>query len=625
MVNTLVELFEEQVQRSSVRVAMRFYEDQAWTARTWRDWWERSERIAAGLMALGIEAGDHVALIASTRPAWVEADMGIAMAGAATVALHPAAGEAGIAAALSHCKPGVVIVEDPVQMARLVAIPEALASVRAVIYVDADVMVKTRGGRARELMRVDAFQLPEHIARLSIDELGQQGRRKLAEDSRYVASRRRQITPEMNAAVVFTAGTSAEPRAISLTHHNLVAQVEAMSALRLFSFDDVQLLFLPLAHVFARVLYLAGMGSGMTVAFGRGARHLLDDLEEVRPTLLASVPWVYERLQAEIVSRVEERGLRAQLMPLALEVGKTVRRRMLGGQPASRLLRWEHAFFSKVLLEDVRERLGGRMRFLISGGAPLRPEITEFFFSTGVQLLEGYGLTEACGAVAFNLPEDVRIGSVGRALPGVDVTLAEDGEVLVRGDTVAHGLTQGEGAGQVDARGWLHTGDIGRFDREGFLFIVDRKREVVMTSTGRQIAPGPLESALEEFELIAHAVLVGEGLPFVSALVALNPDRLLEFVQAQGLDYRASVRELTTHPTVHQALMGHLDEVNRRHAVAERIRRIAVIPEFLSVADQTLTASGEVRRPVVLERYQALVDSLYADRRVGAEAAAGKN
>ena len=612
---TVVELFEEQVHRSSVRPALRRFRDGVWEEYSWTEWWEGAERVAAGLIDLGLQPGERVCLLSSTRLEWVVADMGLAMAGAVCVALYEEVSAAELGRVLSENQVQTILVEDPLQLVKVVEASQDAPQLRHVIYFDDDVLIEPKGRTGKNYMRVDSLGLPADVQMESLDEVMGQGRAVLAEEPRYVARHRRSVSADSVATIVYTSGVSARPRGVVLTHSNLASQVEAMSALQLFSSDDVQLLVLPLAHIFARLLYLAGVGYGMTTVFGRGADRLVEDLSEIRPTLMASVPRIFERLRREIVKRIQRRQVRSRLLPVALEVGKAVSRRARGGDRVGLLLRWEHQFFSHLLLEDLRQWLGGRMRFLISGGAPLSQDTAEFYFSAGVLLLEGYGLTETSGAVSFNMPDDFRFGSVGKPLPKVDVTIAEDGEILVRGPTVMRRYL-GEANSEVraiDDDGWLHTGDIGHFDEEGFLYLTDRKHNAIITSTGRHISPAGIEESLRDHLLVAHAVLVGEGRPYLVALLGLDPDGVLKFVEQQGLDGDRPVRVLTGDRRIYQELQSHLEAVNRRRPGYEHVRRFFVLPEFLSIRAGTLTSSGEMRRAEVVQRYAAQIDALYGE------------
>ena len=615
MAETIVELFEEQVHRSSVGGAICHHRDGVWEEVTWKEWWDASERMAAGLMQRGVDKGDRVCVLASTRAQWMVVDMALAMAGAVSVALNVATSAEELGRVLQDNDVETVVVENPIQFGKIVEAGEAAESVRQVIYIDDDVLVASRGQSGGDIIRMESLSLPERWDVLSIDDVRGVGQSVLADDPRYVAGRRRLVDADSDLTIVYTGGVSAQPRGVVLTHGNLASQVEALAALQLFSSEDLQLLSLPLAHIFARILYLAAVGYGMTIGIGRGRQQLLDDLDDLQPTLMASVPRIYERLRDEIIERIERRRWRSKLLPLAMEVGKSVSQSLTGNSDVGLLLKWEHRLFSKLLLEDVEELLGGSMRFLISGGAPLDEEVSEFFFASGVLLLEGYGLTETSGAVSFNMPDDFRFGSVGKPLPGVDVTIAEDGEILVRGDTVMKRYVEDDDRDSraVDSAGWLHTGDIGRFDSDGFLHLTDRKRELIVTSTGQHVVPGGLEESLSEHELVAHALVVGDGRSHLAALIGLEADAVLDFVDEHQLDGQRPVRELTNHHSLRRALGNHIDEVNRRRSHYERIRSFAIIPEFLSVRNGTLTPSGALRRAEVLERYQSLIEAMYSD------------
>ncbi len=608
MAETLVELFEEQVQRLGVRTALQYFRDGEWEELTWKEWWDESERLAAGLIELGCKPGQRVGLMASTRREWVITDMAIAMAGAVSVTMDPAMTVRELMRAVEESGAQILVVEHPLHVSRLVELARQGQHIGGVVYLDGHLHTSIGGTVGGDLVRIEEVALPPQMDVQSVSETMQKGRRALSGQPRYVASRRRALESDREATVVYTSGVSDEPRGVVLTHANLVAQVKGLSTLKLFGDEERQLLVLPLAHIFARLMYLAAVGYGMTTSFGRGPKSLSDDLQAVKPTLVACVPKMVERLRGHIEERLEKKGVRGRWLKKALKkVGAADGEGTLEAVKRRSLTRWAE--------DDIRHWLGGRLDHLVCGGAPMKMEAHRFFQALGYVVLEGYGLAESAGGVSFNMPDDYRIGSVGKPLPGVDATIAEDGEILVRGPMVMKGYLGGEAEEPrgVDRDGWLHTGDIGEFDTDGFLYLKDRKAELVVTSTGRHVATDGLEKALTKHPMVAHAVVLGEGRPYLGALVSLEADELLDFIRAEKLDEGQPIEELTNHRRVREVIGEHFDGVNSKRNRRERIRYFRILPEFLSLQQRTLAPSGEVRRAAVIERFRNYVEELFEE------------
>ncbi len=602
MSDTLVELFETQVQRLGVRSALQYYHDGEWEELTWKEWWDASERLAAGLIEQGVGPNERVGLMASTRREWVVADMAIAMAGAVSVAIDPAMTVRELTRVVDQTGLETLVVEHPLHVSRVVELVRQGQPIHSLIYMDGHLHTAREGRVGGDLIRIEEVAVPPKMEVWPLAEAMQRGRRALSGEPRYVASRRRSLEGTREATVVFTSGVSDRPEGVRLSHANLVAQIEGLSALQLFGNEEKQLLTLPLAQIFGRLMYLAALGYGMTTAFGRGPAYMRADLEETSPTLMACVPKLVERLRAVITDRLKQRGMRGAWLVDALD-----------SDEEGRWQRFKRRRLADSFSDDVQRWMGGQMAHLICGGAPLARREHRFFEAFDYRVLEGYGLTESAGGVSFNMPDDFRVGSVGKPLPGADVTIAEDGEVLVRGEMVMMGYLGGDvdEARGVDEAGWLHTGDVGEFDSDGFLYLRDRKTELIVTSTGRHVATQGLEKALAEHPLVAQAVVVGEGRPYLGAMIGLEADELLSFVKEQRLDEGQSVEALTQHRRVRAAVREHVERINRQRNRRERVRQFGILPQFLSVQQRTLTPSGTVRRREVMERYADEIEALF--------------
>ena len=575
---TLLQLLAEQLHRRPDAIALRSKRGAAWEATTWRAWDEESRAFAAALIARGIRAGERVALITRTRREALVADLGVLLAGAVPVPIYPTLTPEQLAFIVRDAGARLVIVDDD----------EALARVPSV--------------------DVERLSLSGFAAWL------QAGRAALAADGDLVVARARAVVPDDPAAIFYTSGTTGEPKGVVLSHASFLFEVDAAFPLFGLTAHDEQLLFLPLAHIFAKVLVVAAMRIGAITALGTSMLTALDDCEEIRPTFFGSVPRLFEKVHEVALAKVREAG-RAQekIFSWAMDLGHDVHARRRAGRPIPLTLELQHRYADKLVFEKVRARFGGRLRFAISGAAPIDRALCEWFSAAGVLVLEGYGLTETTAATNLNHPQAHRFGTVGRPIPGVEVRIGDDGEVLVRGPNVMRGYhgRPAETAEVLDAEGWFHTGDIGSIDDDGFLTITDRKKDLLVTAGGKNVAPQRLETMLLRSPLVARAVVLGDAHPYVVALLVPDADALRvlpddEFALA-GLDARALARD----PRVRARLQRVVDEVNARLASFETIKRFAVLERDLSADEGELTPTLKVRRRMVERNHRATIERLY--------------
>lgn len=589
MADTIIEIFEERVNASGASVALRG--PSPFQAMSWREWFDASERLAAGLAAWGVHPGDRIALISQTRPEWAILDIAIMMCGAVTVPLYPASTGATCAEILRQARPNVIIVEDPAQLLKLVeADSERL---RRVLIIDEEVVFRHTQKDGRHQLRMPDLDVAKIDVR-SMASLDALGRRKLVEESSLISSRRRAVRSTDIATIVFTSGTSGEPLGVMLTHENLVAEIQSLKSIQIIHASDAQLLFLPLAHIFARVLYLTAVGYGIETTFVNDLHRLKEYWQNFRPTFFAAVPHILEKIREQMLADFE----RSEWRGAVVELNRHVRHHQDG--LFGRVYKWvQHAVLDPALTPHVRDVFGGRLRFVICGGAPMPLNVGQFFEDIGLDVLEGYGLTEVTAVATVNVPGEKRLGSVGRPLPGVEVAIEEDGEILIRGKNVMSGyLKRPDQTRQVLARDrWCRTGDLGEYDREGFLHITGRKKDIIVTSGGKNIAPAPLEAALRDHPLISSAIVLGDNRPYLVALIATSPENL------------ATWRDKHPDRDARDEIHDHILKVNAALAPFEAVRRYDFI-DNLDIGED-LTPTAKLNREIIATKYAERIENLY--------------
>jgi long-chain acyl-CoA synthetase len=531
-----------------------------WRPVPWDEADERVDDLAHGLLARGVRKGDRVAVLSRTRLEWILLDWALMSIGAVVVGLYPTSTAKECEYILRHCEAVLAFAEDEEQTRKLVSVRGTLPALREIVPFDRLPKLEAEGRLARHLQ-------PEPVEE---DDL---------------------------ATLIYTSGTTGPPKGCMLTHRNLVtAATRVVESLQ--RPGDVVLLFLPLAHSYGRLAHQAAAHRGATVAFVADVARVPEAMSAVRPTILPSVPRVYEKVHANTLGEIERAGgMRRRIGFWALGVGARASRARREGRSVSGVLKLEERLADKLVFAKVRERLGGRLRLGISGAAPLSPDVMEFFHALGVPVVEGYGLTETASSATVNEADDFRIGTVGRTVEGTEVRLADDGEILIRSDSVFAGYYKEPEAtaAALTGDGWLRTGDVGEIDSDGFLRITDRKKDLIITAGGKNIAPQNLENALKASRFVSHAVVVGDRRPYVTALITLDDAE----VAASGRDPHALVQQL-------------VDEVNRDRARVEQIKRFVILPRDFSQEEGEVTPTLKLRRNVIHEHFADEIEQLYA-------------
>jgi long-chain acyl-CoA synthetase len=557
---TAPELWRDAVRDAPATPAYLEEGEDGWEPISWHEADERIHALAQGLLARGVRHGDRVAVLSRTRLEWILLDWAVMSIGAVVVGLYPTSSASECRYVLEHSECVLAFAEDEEQTHKLVSVRGGLPALREIDPFDRLELLEAEGRLARHLE-------PEPVAE---DDL---------------------------ATLIYTSGTTGPPKGCMLTHRNLVTAATCVVE-GLQRAGDVVLLFLPLAHSYARLAHQAASFRGATVACVSDVTRVPEALSAVRPTILPAVPRVYEKVHANTLGEIERAGgLRCRIGLWALGVGGRTSRARRAGARVPFLLALQERLAERLVFAKVRERLGGRLRVGVSGAAPLSTDVMEFFHALGVPVIEGYGLTETASSATVNEPDDFRIGTVGRPVEGAEVRLADDGEILIRSDSVFAGYYKEPEATAtaLTADGWLCSGDIGEIDAEGFLRITDRKKDLIITAGGKNIAPQNLENALKASRFVSQAIVVGDRRPYVTALLTLDEPE----VAASGRDPRELAQEL-------------VDGLNRDRTRVEQIKRFVVLPRDFSQEEGEVTPTLKLRRSVIHEHFAREIEELYA-------------
>ena len=585
-------LFRERVAATPAAEAFRRSTGTGWTSLTWSQTKEQVYALAAGLIELGVQAEQRVAIAAGTRLEWILFDLAIACAGAATTTVYPSTAASDVAYILADSESVVVVAEDAGQAAKLAGAD--LPMVTAVVLIDGE----GDGDRT-----------------LSMEQLAERGRRLLSTSAGVVDERIDALTPESLSTLIYTSGTTGRPKGVRLVHDNWTYEGKAVTELDIVRPDDLQYLWLPLSHVFGKLLIALQLQIGFASAVDGDLTKIVENMGQVKPTFMAGAPRVFEKVRAKVTLTGQgSGGLKSKIFDWAFATGLAASRRRQAKQPLSRLHSLQLNVADRLVFAKIRAVMGGRIRFFVSGSAALSRDVAEWFDAAGLTVLEGYGMTETSAAAFVNLPNDTRIGTVGPPLPGTEVIIAADGEILVRGPGVMRGYHNQVGTSEevLTADGWLHTGDIGELV-DGFLKITDRKKDLIKTSGGKYVAPQKIEGIFKALcPYTSQIVVHGESRKFISALITLDAESIGEWADANGLAGR-SPEELAGQPAVRELISGYINELNAKLERWETVKKFVLLPRDLTVEDGELTPSMKVRRKVVEKQYLDELDRLYDD------------
>ena len=564
-----------------------------------QEFFDRVRDFSLGLGVLGVEHGDRVAIVSDPRPEWVVSDFAILTGGYVSVPIYPTLPAAQMRYILADSSVRVAVVADDVQAEKVISVWAELPNLLAVVVMDSDVHnQQTEKG----ILGFDAVQDRGHERLITGDGVG-----------RIYKEYAKGIQSDALATIIYTSGTTGEPKGVMLSHGNVMSNINDVDAVVKFDFEDEALSFLPLSHAFERTAVMLFLYKGLTVTFAESLDTIARDLQRVKPTVMTGVPRVFEKLYAKIHATVAEAPpLRQRLFHWAIGVGKATAQAQLARRKAPWFTTVQEPLADRLVLSKVRQRLGGRIRFLISGSAPLSVEVAEFLFAVGIPVLEGYGLTETAPVLTVNPEGRQKLGTVGTAIPQVTLRIADDGEILARGPNITSGYYRKQSeTDEAIQNGWFHTGDIGFLDEEGYLTITDRKKELIVTAGGKNIAPNPIEASLKRSPLISEAMLVGDRRPYIVALLLPDLDALEVRVPAVGTEGTA-IAEVVKLPHVEQLFGDVVEAVNEQLPRHEQVKRWAILPAEFSIATGELTPTLKLKRRVVVERWSSVIDQLYA-------------
>jgi long-chain acyl-CoA synthetase len=588
--DTIADLISRSAAERPEHAAVRYKKDGAWQDVTYKQMADIVEEMGLGLIDLGIEAGERVCILANTRPEWSYADMAITSVGAVVVPIYQTNSPEECLWVISDSGAAAIVCEDDAQLAKIAAIREQVPHLKTVIVMD------------------PPAESPLPV--ITLEEVRERGRTREAGE---LQARREAVRPEDPFTFIYTSGTTGPPKGCVLSHGNYASMMDMLRGVGQIEDDEVIYLYLPLAHAFALLIQLAAFDLGATLAyFGGDTKEIVGELIEVKPTYLPSVPRVFEKIYTLANAAIEAQPAEEQEQTRkAIQLGIKVRDLEAKGEEVPPELRIPFEEADEKLFKNVRAIFGGSVRHAVSGAAPIAKEILEFFWAAGVPVLEGYGMTETATAATVCTVEDHKFGTVGKPFPGVELKIADDGEVLIKGPNIFRGYHNNADAsfGSIED-GWLHTGDLGSIDEDGFLSITGRKKDIIITAGGKNITPANLENDLKQCRWISQAVMHGDQRPYPVALITLDEEEIAGY--AREHDLPEDTERLCEEPSIRKLIGEQVERANRRYAPVEQVKRFEILPHDLTQETGELTPTLKVKRNVVAEKYADVLDALYA-------------
>jgi long-chain acyl-CoA synthetase len=584
---TIADLLALAARQYADRVALRHKRDGAWQDVTYAEVGEIVSEVGRGLIALGTEPGERVCILANTRPEWTYCDFAISAAGATVVPIYPTNSPEECEWVVGNSEARAVVCEDASQVAKIVAVRDRLPELHTIVVID------------------PAGDVADAI---SLDEVRERGR---GVEQARLEERTAAVGPQDAFTFIYTSGTTGPPKGCVLSHGNYRDVLNMCQSIGVVEGQESVYLFLPLAHAFALLIQLLAIDAGGTIAyFGGDPKQIVPELGEVRPTYFPSVPRIFEKIYT-LASTGIKQELSDEQFEAMVAMGVQVRNLQVQGRAVPDELQQAFDTADEQVFAGVRKIFGGRLRQAVTGAAPIAQEILEFFYACGVPVLEGYGMTETATVATYSTIEAHRFGTVGRALPGVEARIADDGELLLRGANIFQGYYRNDDAsfGAI-VDGWLHTGDLGSIDEDGYVSITGRKKDIIITAGGKNLTPANIENDLKQSRWVSQAVMYGDRRPYPVVLITLDPEEIGPWASEQGLP--TEMASLSREPKVHALVGSVVDKANQRYAQVEQVKRFAILDHDLSQETGELTPTLKVKRNVVNEKYAAIFDSLYA-------------
>jgi long-chain acyl-CoA synthetase len=589
---TLADLLPLSVHKRGELTALRHKDPSTamWTDVSYQQLGQMVEELSLGLQELGVERGDKAAILSNTRPEWTYVDFAALCAGATVVPIYQTNSPEECEYVLRHSDTKVVVVEDLEQLEKVREVRERLGSLEHVIT-------------------IEAIEAEEAI---TLADLRERGKARSHEDfEARVAS----VEPSDVATYIYTSGTTGAPKGCVIDHANWRDTLDMVEREDVLVEDESVYLFLPIAHSFARVAQLVAVDVGATIAYWeKDPLKIIPNLAEIKPSYFPSVPRIFEKIYALATGQVaKSSAIRRGIFNWAIRTGRKVRELERRGQRPNPFLARQYAFADGAVLSKVRGLFGGKVKQCVTGAAPISPEILEFFWACGVLILEGYGMTETSAAATINRIDDFKFGTVGKPLDGVELRIAADGEVLIKGPNLFRGYYKDEEATRETLDdGWIRTGDLGVLDTDGFLVITGRKKDIIITAGGKNITPANLENGLKQNQYISQAVVYGDRRPYLAAMITLDPEEIAAWATEHGLG-TTDVAELSRHPAVEALVQQALDAVNEKVARVEQVKKFTILPHDITQETGELTPTLKVKRNVVYDKYASLFDAMYAE------------
>ncbi len=592
---TLVGMFQQVVEKHGQKTSLMQKVAGEYKGFSYSEFGERVKNFALGLASLGITHSDRIALISENRPEWAIADFGILSLGATNVPIYPTITSQQIEYILKDSGSRMIIVSTADLLGKILGIIDNLPALQKVIYME-------DSGIQKDFM-------------LKFDEIIDMGKKFEKDHPGYFAEAVKKVMPDDLCGIIYTSGTTGAPKGVMLTHSNLVSNVMAAKQSIKVDETDTLLSFLPLCHSFERMAgHFLAILSGATVAYAESTETVADNLGEVKPTLMTSVPRLFEKIYARVIENATAGSpIKKKIFWWAVKTGeKYVAAKSKGKISGS--LNYKYNLATKLVFHKLHQRVGGNLRFFVSGGAPLPKEIAEFFYKAGILILEGYGLTETSPVIAVNREGKFKFGSVGPAVPGVEIKIAEDGEVLTRGPHVMKGYYKNPEATAetIDKDGWLYTGDIGILDDDGMLYITDRKKNIIVTSGGKNVTPATIENLLVTSPFIEQTMVIGDKRNYLTALIVPKFDALKKYAETNGISY-SNIDELLIDPKIYAVIDADVQNLTKSLARFEQIKKFTLMPKEFTIAADELTPTLKVKRKVVSEKYADIINKMYEE------------